>query len=94
MLISSTEIEKVRDAANWLNNAFFLPKQEEEGSKLMMLNTFKILQVNVQSLVNKLNNPELLFAMERPLIASAVEHWCSSGKLYSMIITLVCGEAF
>lgn len=52
----------------------------------MMYHTFRILHVNVQSLSNKLDSLELLFEMERPLIASIVEHWCSSEKLQSMNI--------
>lgn len=38
---------------------------------------FKIMQVNIQSIANKLDNPEVFLTQEYPDLISMVEHWCS-----------------
>lgn len=65
---------------------FFATRGKKKTGQYEFFESFKIVHVNVQSLSNKIDNLQLLFAEEYPLFASVVEHWCTSDKLKSMSV--------
>lgn len=48
---------------------------------------FKIIHVNFQSIVNKVNEAELLVETEQPCILCVSEHWCSVDSIQSISLT-------
>lgn len=58
-----------------------------EGDKCETVNqevTVKIINLNVQSLTNKLEKLEILLAEENPAVVSIVEHWCHPDQISNM----------
>lgn len=47
---------------------------------------FRLLQLNVQCISNKLDRLELLLVEQDPIIVSVVEHWCNSDNVKTMMI--------
>ena len=47
---------------------------------------FKIIQINAQSLTNKLNQIEVILHNEKPHILVISEHWCNTSNINFMAI--------
>lgn len=92
VLIPKNEFDKAKDASCWPNNVsvynFFSTTGAKAEFDVISVNDvvpteansitkFKIMQVNIQSIANKLDNLEVFLTQEYPDVISMVEHWCS-----------------